>query len=121
MKTPIVIGLSVLFSLFLAVAILIVIPEYKGPLESIPMGSISVEKGESVSSVARKMEREIRAKGGDWTVSVDPAVMDRESASFGGGGGCALMGSVILKENFGCRCFVLKDRKQIWIRRDSGK
>lgn len=94
MKTPIVIGLSVLFSLFLAVAILIVIPEYKGPLESIPMGSISVEKGECVSSVARKMEREIRAKGGDWTVSVDPAVMDRESVSFDGGGGSALLGAV---------------------------
>lgn len=112
-------GLLVLFVGFI-LAILI-LPEYKGPLESIPMGNVSFEKGDSLADVATKIEQSIREKGLDWKVEIASDVASRRSTGYGSGGGSVLAAAIGIKDNFGCRCSVEKEKKRIWIAADNGR
>jgi hypothetical protein len=91
---------------------LIVFDLPKGPLERTPMGDVYIEKGERLSSAAMKFESQIRASGGQWVISVDDRIADRQStSSFGGGGSALLLG--MLKERFSCNMVVVEKRHLI--------
>jgi hypothetical protein len=90
----------VLFGIFVIVMAIWYEFYHKGPLESTPMGSVYIEKGETLLSACERLEAEIKAKGGNWVVVVDSRIADKKSPSYCGGGGSALV-VFSVRKNYG--------------------
>jgi len=85
---------------------------YEGPLESIKMDDVYIERGESLESAASKIEGAIREKGSDWRVDVEEELKSVASKSGFGGGGSAIFAG-IAAEQYGCEYVVVSDKRVI--------